>query len=56
MRLSPVDPQRPGMQAAIAAAHFVAGRFDVGASLARPPCWSSLTIFWLLLWRLRPTR
>jgi adenylate cyclase len=35
MRLSPVDPQRPGMQAAIAAAHFVAGRFDVSASLAR---------------------
>jgi TolB-like protein/class 3 adenylate cyclase len=35
MRLSPVDPQRPGMQAAIAAAHFAAGRFDIASSLAR---------------------
>ena len=35
MRLSPVDPQRPGMQAAIAAAHFAAGRFDTASSLAR---------------------
>jgi tetratricopeptide (TPR) repeat protein len=35
MHLSPVDPQRPGMQAAIAAAHFVAGHFDVAASIAR---------------------
>jgi tetratricopeptide (TPR) repeat protein len=34
MRLSPVDPQRPGTEAAIAAAHFTAGRFDVAASLA----------------------
>jgi hypothetical protein len=35
MRLSPIDPQRPGIHAAIAAAHFVAGRFDVAASVAR---------------------
>jgi tetratricopeptide (TPR) repeat protein len=35
MRLNPVDPQRPGMEAALAAAHFAAGRFDVAASLAR---------------------
>jgi TolB-like protein/class 3 adenylate cyclase len=35
VRLSPLDPQRPGMQAAIAAAHFAAGRFDVSASLAK---------------------
>jgi TolB-like protein/class 3 adenylate cyclase/Tfp pilus assembly protein PilF len=34
VRLSPLDPQRPGMLAAIAAAHFAAGRFDVAASLA----------------------
>ncbi|PDT68869.1 adenylate/guanylate cyclase domain-containing protein [Bradyrhizobium ottawaense] len=35
VRLSPVDPQRPGMQAAIAAAHFAAGRFDIASSLAK---------------------
>jgi TolB-like protein/class 3 adenylate cyclase len=35
VRLSPVDPQRPGMLAAIAAAHFAAGRFDVASSLAK---------------------
>jgi TolB-like protein/class 3 adenylate cyclase len=35
VRLSPVDPQRPGMLAAIAAAHFSAGRFDVASSLAK---------------------
>jgi adenylate cyclase len=34
IRLSPLDPQRPGMLAAIAAAHFAAGRFDVAASLS----------------------
>jgi tetratricopeptide (TPR) repeat protein len=34
VRLSPLDPQRPGMLAAIAAAHFAAGRCDVAASLA----------------------
>jgi TolB-like protein/Tfp pilus assembly protein PilF len=34
VRLSPLDPQRPGMLAAIAAAHFAAGRFEVAASLA----------------------
>jgi TolB-like protein/class 3 adenylate cyclase len=35
VRLSPVDPQRPGMLAAIAAAHFSAGRFDAASSLAK---------------------
>ena len=35
VRLSPLDPQRPGMQAAIAAAHFAAGRFDIASSLAK---------------------
>jgi TolB-like protein/class 3 adenylate cyclase len=35
VRLSPVDPQRPGMLAAIGAAHFAAGRFDVASSFAR---------------------
>jgi tetratricopeptide (TPR) repeat protein len=35
VRLSPVDPQRSGMLAAIAAAHFSAGRFDVASSLAK---------------------
>jgi adenylate cyclase len=35
IRLSPVDPLRPGMQAAIAFAHFVAGRFDIASSLAK---------------------
>jgi tetratricopeptide (TPR) repeat protein len=35
VRLSPVDPQRPGLQAGIAHAHFAAGRFDVAASIAR---------------------
>jgi TolB-like protein len=35
LRLSPVDPQRPGTQAGIAHAHFAAGRFDVAASIAR---------------------
>jgi TolB-like protein/class 3 adenylate cyclase/Tfp pilus assembly protein PilF len=35
VRLSPVDPQRPGMLAAIAVAHFAAGRFDVASSLAK---------------------
>ncbi len=34
VRLSPLDPQRPGMLAAIAAAHFAAGRFDAASSLA----------------------
>jgi Tfp pilus assembly protein PilF len=34
VRLSPLDPQRPGMLAAIAAAHFAAGRLDVASSLA----------------------
>jgi tetratricopeptide (TPR) repeat protein len=34
IRLSPLDPQRPGMLAAIAAAHFAAGRFDAASSLA----------------------
>jgi TolB-like protein/class 3 adenylate cyclase/Tfp pilus assembly protein PilF len=34
VRLSPLDPQRPGMLAAIAAAHFTAGRFDIAASLS----------------------
>ncbi|WP_426527222.1 adenylate/guanylate cyclase domain-containing protein [Bradyrhizobium sp. McL0615] len=34
VRLSPVDPQRPGMLAAIATAHFAAGRFDTASSLA----------------------
>jgi len=34
VRLSPLDPQRPGMLAAIATAHFAAGRFDAAASLA----------------------
>jgi adenylate cyclase len=33
-RLSPVDPQRPGMQASIACAHFAAGRFDVASTTA----------------------
>ncbi len=35
VRLSPVDPQRPGMLAAIASAHFAAGRFDIASSLAK---------------------
>jgi len=35
VRLSPVDPQRPGMLAAIAAAHFSAGRFDSASSLSK---------------------
>jgi tetratricopeptide (TPR) repeat protein len=35
VRLSPVDPQCSGMLAAIAAAHFLAGRFDVASSLAK---------------------
>ena len=35
MRLSPVDPQRPGTQAAVAAAHFAAGHFDIASSVAR---------------------
>ena len=35
MRLSPVDPQRPGMQASIACAHFAAGRFDIAAITAK---------------------
>ena len=34
VRLSPLDPQRPGILAAIAAAHFAAGRFDIASSLA----------------------
>jgi tetratricopeptide (TPR) repeat protein len=34
VRLSPLDPQRPGMLAATAAAHFAAGRVDVAASLS----------------------
>ena len=34
VRLSPLDPQRPGMLAAIAAAHFAAGRLDVASALA----------------------
>jgi TolB-like protein/class 3 adenylate cyclase len=34
IRLSPIDPQRPGMLAATASAHFAAGRFDKAASLA----------------------
>jgi adenylate cyclase len=33
-RLSPVDPQRPGMQASIACAHFAARRFDVASASA----------------------
>jgi TolB-like protein/class 3 adenylate cyclase len=35
IRLSPVDPQRPGMQASIACAHFAAGRFDVASTTAK---------------------
>ena len=35
LRLSPVDPQRPGTQAGIASAHFAAGRFDVAVPLAK---------------------
>jgi adenylate cyclase len=35
VRLSPVDPQRPGMLAAIAVAHFAAGRFEIASSLAK---------------------
>jgi adenylate cyclase len=35
VRLSPVDPQRSGMLAAIAVAHFAAGRFDIAAALAK---------------------
>ncbi|WP_229159621.1 adenylate/guanylate cyclase domain-containing protein [Bradyrhizobium brasilense] len=35
VRLSPVDPQRPGMLAAIAVAHFAAGRFDTALSIAK---------------------
>lgn len=34
-RLSPVDPQRPGTQAAISAAHFGAGRYDVASAVAK---------------------
>ncbi|MFC7696098.1 adenylate/guanylate cyclase domain-containing protein [Bradyrhizobium sp. GCM10028915] len=34
IRLSPVDPQRPGMQASIACAHFAAGRFDIASATA----------------------
>jgi tetratricopeptide (TPR) repeat protein len=34
IRLSPVDPQRPGMQASIACAHFAAGRFDIASTTA----------------------
>jgi len=33
-RLSPVDPQRPGMQASIACAHFAARRFDLASRTA----------------------
>jgi TolB-like protein/Flp pilus assembly protein TadD len=35
IRLSPVDPQRPGIQAGIAAAHLGAGRFDIAAAIAK---------------------
>jgi TolB-like protein/class 3 adenylate cyclase len=35
IRLSPVDPQRPGMQASIACAHFAAGRFDIASTTAK---------------------
>ena len=35
IRLSPVDPQRPGIQAAIAAAHFGAGRFEYASAIAK---------------------
>ena len=35
LRQSPIDPQRPGMQATIAAAHFGAGRFELAASIAK---------------------
>jgi TolB-like protein/class 3 adenylate cyclase len=35
IRLSPVDPQRPGIQAAIAAAHFGAGRCDIASAIAK---------------------
>jgi TolB-like protein/class 3 adenylate cyclase/Tfp pilus assembly protein PilF len=35
VRLSPVDPQRPGMLAAIASSHFAAGRSEVASSLAK---------------------
>ncbi|WOH51162.1 adenylate/guanylate cyclase domain-containing protein [Bradyrhizobium sp. sBnM-33] len=35
IRLSPVDPQRSGMMAAIASAHFAAGRFSEASSVAR---------------------
>jgi TolB-like protein/class 3 adenylate cyclase len=35
VRLSPVDPQRPGTQAAIATAHFAAGRFDIALFTAK---------------------
>ena len=35
LRLSPIDPQRPGTQAGIASAHFAAGRFDVATPLAK---------------------
>jgi TolB-like protein len=35
IRLSPVDPQRPGIQAAIAVAHFGAGRIDIASAIAR---------------------
>jgi TolB-like protein/Tfp pilus assembly protein PilF len=35
IRLSPVDPQRSGMLAAIASAHFAAGRFDIASSVAK---------------------
>ena len=34
VRLSPVDPQRPGMLASIACAHFAAKRFDVASTTA----------------------
>jgi tetratricopeptide (TPR) repeat protein len=35
IRLSPVDPQRPGMLAAVASAQFAAGRFDAASSIAK---------------------
>ena len=35
MRLSPLDPRRGFMEACIAFAHFIAGRYDEAASWAR---------------------
>ncbi|MBR1216171.1 adenylate/guanylate cyclase domain-containing protein [Bradyrhizobium sp. JYMT SZCCT0180] len=35
IRLSPIDPQRPGTQAAIATAHFAAGRFDEASAIGK---------------------